>query len=374
MRSGGDSQSPSAQIAPRWVLTPPVTASIRASASRPIRASSSRSSRARRAAGARRPRRGRRTRGAAPPPSGAAGRGPCRRARPAAPVDQAGLGRERPPRRRARRRRVGELRRGPQRSASGDGHRWRSPAPEPGRRVVQATRPGRRGPRSLGGEQRALGVGRADLRGPRGWRRGRARRSSASRRGRATGRVRLNPAAASACAPLLQVARLVEVGHALLGDDVGDVVAVDHDRCERQPGVPADLDGVERLDEACGTPPFAVGLHDLHDELASAARRRPRRPGRATRARRGAGPRGPSPMFGAPPKPESRPWVTVEELPSRSICRVAADEHVDRVQARRSGRAMRLERRVPSRPGGEDRPGAPRSSRSMPTSPPNGDD
>ena len=77
-------------------------------------------------------------------------------------------------------------------------------------------------------------------------------------------------------APLLEVARLVEVGDALLGDDVADVVAVDHDRGDRHARGPAHGHGVELLDEGRHAA-LLVGLGHLHHELA-AARDRARRP------------------------------------------------------------------------------------------------
>ena len=63
--------------------------------------------------------------------------------------------------------------------------------------------------------------------------------------------------------------RFVQVRDALLGDDMGDVVAVDHHRRDRHAGVLADLDGVERLDKR-GDPALLECLGDLHDQFATA--------------------------------------------------------------------------------------------------------
>ena len=54
-------------------------------------------------------------------------------------------------------------------------------------------------------------------------------------------------------------------------------------------------------------------------------------------------------MLGAPPKPVSRPCVTVDELPSPSICSVEP-MNMSTAYCPASWHIMRLERIEPSRP------------------------
>ena len=69
-------------------------------------------------------------------------------------------------------------------------------------------------------------------------------------------------------APVLQRMRLVQVGDALLGDHVGDVVAVDHHRRQRHARLPADVDRVEGLHER-GNSARPEGLGHLYHQLAA---------------------------------------------------------------------------------------------------------
>ena len=126
---------------------------------------------------------------------------------------------------------------------------------------------------------------------------------------------------------LVLVAAEEKVGDAFFGDDVGHVVGVDHDRREIE---------LELLGER-------PARRAARRTAARSCRRRSRRSarracGRAAAApgRRGRPPRRPcsqgslgwrrprgsEPMLGAPPKPAMRVVVTVELLPSRSICSV----------------------------------------------------
>ena len=67
--------------------------------------------------------------------------------------------------------------------------------------------------------------------------------------------------------------RLVQVRDTLLGDDMADVVAVDHHRRDRHAGILADLDGVERFDER-RDPALLECLRDLHHQFSTAQRGR----------------------------------------------------------------------------------------------------
>ena len=125
------------------------------------------------------------------------------------------------------------------------------------------------------------------------------------------------------CLPRSAPCNLVQIGDAFLGDDMADVVAVDHHRRDRHAAAFADLDGIQRFDEG-RLAPFVEGLDRSAPPACGPARWRACRR-QSDRARAGSvwrRPRGSLPMFGAPPKPARRPRVTVEELPSRSICSV----------------------------------------------------
>ena len=71
-------------------------------------------------------------------------------------------------------------------------------------------------------------------------------------------------------AAVIERVRPVEVGDAFFGNDVGDVVTVDHHRRQRHPRMRSDIDRVQRLDERG----YAAGtecLRHLHHQLAAAS-------------------------------------------------------------------------------------------------------
>jgi hypothetical protein len=70
-------------------------------------------------------------------------------------------------------------------------------------------------------------------------------------------------------ATLLPPFGLVEIGDALFGYDMADVVAVDHDRSDWHPCLLADLHRVESVNE-CGNAAFLEGLYSLYYELSTA--------------------------------------------------------------------------------------------------------
>ncbi|RMQ67513.1 hypothetical protein ALP99_05716 [Pseudomonas syringae pv. tomato] len=144
-----------------------------------------------------------------------------------------------------------------------------SPAPEFGRRVVEAAGPLNQVGNALGGQQFAASVGTPDTEvfGQRNQplaahARGVFRVMAQADHGHARhgGDHRLT---------LFQAARLVEVGDAFFGQQMGDVVAVDHDGCQRHAAFLRHFDRIKGFDEGR----FAAllkRLDHLHHEFFTA--------------------------------------------------------------------------------------------------------
>ena len=171
-----------------------------------------------------------------------------------------------------------------------------SPVPELRRAVRRGHRTRPPGPRYSGRRAASGRPAGSRPRGPRGRPRGRPAAAPRCCRGVGGTPDRGDPGDGSKRGPpIVQRVRLVQIGDALLGDDVGDVVAVDHHRRQRHAGLLADVDGVQGLDEG-GHASGPEGLGHLHHQLAPASTRRRRRArGRARRptsggARAGRGP------------------------------------------------------------------------------------
>ena len=141
-----------------------------------------------------------------------------------------------------------------------------------------------------------------------------------------------------------------KVGHATFGDDMGDVVAVDHHRRQREARRRSEVERVQLFDKArCAI--RLTGLHHLHHELASAqalarflARAQPGRTVVAAAAwvrahvRRAAEAGDPVPCG-------------VELLPCASICNVPPMKR-SQAYCPATCASARLERRLPSAPTG----------------------
>ncbi|RMO74330.1 hypothetical protein ALQ36_05224 [Pseudomonas syringae pv. primulae] len=143
------------------------------------------------------------------------------------------------------------------------------PAPEFGRRVVEAAGPLNQIGNAFGGQQFAAGVGAPDAEVF-----GQRNQPLAAHTG---GVFRVMAQADHGHArhgsdhrlTLFQAACLVEVGDAFFGQQMGDVVAVDHDRCQRHAAFLRHFDRIERFDEGR----FAAllkRLDHLHHEFFAA--------------------------------------------------------------------------------------------------------
>ena len=97
----------------------------------------------------------------------------------------------------------------------------------------------------------------------------RCRSASTALRSRAAAHLGEAGHAADRLFTLGRTAAQEEVGDALFRDDVGDVVAVDHDGREIEVQLLRHRDAVERLDEV-RRHLLAEGLEDLHHQLAPA--------------------------------------------------------------------------------------------------------